>query len=120
MFKSKNGYIKLKIAMDDIPTNFKMLKPKNSYTDINVDEEDQSNKLVTCCTSYDQNDFVQPLDPDYKHRYTGEREQIIKNKNINKSVDIECPKIRITRNTSKQKKVSYLNLHLIIYFLNCM
>ncbi|XP_060865118.1 rhoGEF domain-containing protein gxcJ-like [Metopolophium dirhodum] len=106
MFKSKNGLIELKIAVEDIPANFKMLKPKNGYADINVDEEDKPNKLVTFCASYDQHFFVQPLDPDYEHRYTGEREQIIKNKNINKSVDIESPKIRITRNTSKQKKDS--------------
>jgi len=141
MFKSKNGYIDIKLNIEDIPVNnemFKpknadinfneedialnntMLKPKNDYADFNIDEEDKPNKLVSFCTSYNRKIFVHPLDPDYEHKYTDEHEQKIKNKNINDiSFDFD-PKIRITRNTSKQKKVSYLNLHLIIYFLNCM
>jgi len=121
MFKPKNGYADINLNEEDIALNNTMLKPKNDYTGINIEQDDKPNKLVTFCTSYNRKFFVHPLDPDYEHRYTDEREQIIKKKNINDiSFDFECPKLRITRNTSKQKKVSYLNLHLIIYFLNCM
>jgi len=99
MFKPKNCYVEIKLYEVDNT----MHKPMNGYAGTNIDEED---KLVTCCTSYNQN--ADPLDPDYEHRYTDEREQIIKNKNKNDiSFDFECPKIRITRNTSTQKKVSF-------------
>lgn len=126
MFKPKNGYAELNFNEDDTAKNSAIFNPKNGYADINIDEDNipeipiYNNTLARFCASMNQVFFINPLDPDYEDRYTDKFEQIIKNKNLSDiSYNFECPN-KIIRNTSKQKQVSYLNLHSVIYFLNCM
>jgi len=120
MFKPREGYVNIRIDPKRLPKNNTRIKPKNGYAKVNTVEEDipediKNNTLARFCASMNQIYFIDPLDPDHEHRYTDECKKRRKKKKFkNSSFNFECPNIRITRNTTKQKQVSYL--HCKLYF----
>jgi len=118
MFKPREGYVNIRIDQKLISKNDTRCKLKNGYGKINTGEEDipediKNNKQARFCASMNQIFFIDPLDPDYEHRYTEEckKKKGRRKKNLNKTkVNLDYSNIRITRNTAKQKQVSYLNL----------
>lgn len=118
MYKPRDGYVSIRIDQKLLSKNNTICKPENANGKINSGEEDipedvKNNKLARFCASMNQIYFMDPLDPDYEHRYTDEckKKGGRRKKNLHKiNFMLEYPNIRITRNAAKQKQVSYLNL----------
>lgn len=79
------------------------------------------NNSVRFCASSKEIFLTDPLDLDYKNGNTEKYEEIMKNDNsIDTFFNFENYPFNKLELKDNKNQVSYLNLYLIIYFLNCM